>query len=57
MYEARISEAIQGKEKRPPLYLGVVAIKKGSPRGALDYGRPTYLRGFKHAFIQILHYW
>ena len=30
MYGARISGAIQGKEKHPPLHLVVVAIEKGA---------------------------
>ncbi len=29
-YVSRASGAIQGKEKRPPLHLGVVAIEKGA---------------------------
>ena len=29
-YESRVSGAIQGKELRCPLYLGVVAIEKGA---------------------------
>ena len=30
MYVSRVSEAIQGKEQRPPLHLGVVAIENGA---------------------------
>ena len=31
-----------GKEYRPPLHLGVVAIEKGSLRVPLNYGRQLY---------------
>ena len=29
-YESRVNGAIQGKEKHPPLHLGVVAIEMGT---------------------------
>ena len=46
MYQG-LGGAIQGKELRPPLLLGVVAIEKGafwspSTTVALDYGRQLY---------------
>ena len=43
MYGLRVSRAIQEKELRPSLRLGVVAIKKGSLRVTFDDGLLTYI--------------
>ena len=51
-YGSRVSSAIPGKEKYPPLHLGVTAIEKG----ALDYGQPTYIYIYIYIYTLYIFY-